>query len=125
METALSFEPAVVLKDLRSARRKQRIADFDAFEALYRAYLTGITLSLGVLLLSGTTGDTKIVGPDLNAIRLNGGAWVGLAIALAFAVGLRSGGRGGLWWWRRPTSAMCSWPRWTAPWPCVGPPSVN
>ena len=91
----LSFEPAVVLKDLRSARRKRRIADFDAFEALYRAYLTGITLSIGVLLLSGTTGDTKIIGSDLTAIRLNGGAWVGLAVALAFAVGLRSGGRGG------------------------------
>jgi hypothetical protein len=87
--------PATVLKDLRSARRRQRIADFDAFEALYRAYLTGITVGLGVLLLSGATGDTKITGPDLTGIRLDGGAWIGLAVALVFAVGLRSGGRGG------------------------------
>lgn len=95
MDATIALEPAVVLKDLRSARRRRRIADFDPFEALYRAYLTGITLSIGVLLLSGATGDTKIRGADLQALRLDGGAWVGLAIALAFAVGLRSGGRGG------------------------------
>jgi hypothetical protein len=95
VDAAVTFEPARILKDLRSARRRQRIADFDPFEALYRAYLTGITLSLAVLFLSGVTGDTKIGGSDLNAVRLDGGAWVGLAVALAFAVGLRSGGRGG------------------------------
>ena len=95
MDATIALEPAAVLKDLRAARRRRRIADFDPFEALYRAYLTGITLSIGVLLLSGATGDTKITGTDLQALRLDGGAWVGLAIALAFAVGLRSGGRGG------------------------------
>jgi hypothetical protein len=95
VEATVSFEPMVVLKDLRSARRRRRIADFDPFEALYRAYLTGITLSIGVLLLSGATGDTKITGSDLAGLRQHGGAWVGLAVALAFAMGLRSGGRGG------------------------------
>jgi hypothetical protein len=95
VDAALSFEPVVVLKDLRSARRRRRIADFDPFEALYRAYLTGITLSIGVLLLSGITGDTKVTGADLTAVRVDGGAWIGLAVALALAVGLRSGGRGG------------------------------
>jgi hypothetical protein len=95
VDAALAFEPATVLKDLRATRRRRRIADFDPFEALYRAYLTGITLSIGVLLLSGATGDTKITGADLAAIKTDGGAWVGLAIALAFAIGLRSGGRGG------------------------------
>jgi hypothetical protein len=95
VDAALAFEPATVLKDLRATRRRRRIADFDPFEALYRAYLTGITLSIGVLLLSGATGDTKVTGADLAAIKADGGAWVGLAIALAFAIGLRSGGRGG------------------------------
>jgi hypothetical protein len=91
----MTFEPATVLKDLRSARRRQRIADFDPFEALYRAYLTGITVSVAVLLLSGATGDTKVSGADLASLQAHGGAWVGLAVALVFAVGLRSGGRGG------------------------------
>jgi len=95
VEAAVAIGSASVLKDLRGARRRQRIADFDAFEAIYRAYLTGITLSIAVLLLSGATGDTKISGADLTALRLDGGAWVGLAVALVFAIGLRSGGRGG------------------------------
>ncbi|MDQ6616367.1 MAG: hypothetical protein M3083_16910 [Actinomycetota bacterium] len=95
MDAAIAFEPAAVLKGLRSARRRQRIADFDPFEALYRAYLTGITVAMGVLLLSGATGDTRITGADLTAVRADGGAWVGMAVALAWAVGLRSGGRGG------------------------------
>jgi hypothetical protein len=95
VDGAATLGPATVLKDLRGARRRQRIADFDPFEALYRAYLTGITVGLGVLLLSGATGDTKVAGSDLTSIRLDGGAWIGLAVALVFAVGLRSGGRGG------------------------------
>ena len=95
MDGAATLGPATVLKDLRGARRRQRIADFDPFEALYRAYLTGITVGLGVLLLSGATGDTKVAGSDLTSIRLDGGAWIGLAVALVFALGLRSGGRGG------------------------------
>ncbi len=95
VDTAWTFEPRAILKDLRAARRRRRIADFDPFEALYRAYLTGITLCIGVLLLSGVTGDTKVTGADLTSLRLYGGAWIGCAVALAFAVGLRSGGRGG------------------------------
>ena len=95
VDAAFSFEPKVILKDLRSARRRQRIADLDPFEALYRAYLTGITVTLAALFLSGATGDTKITGAQLATIRMHGAAWLGMAIALIFAVGLRSGGRGG------------------------------
>jgi hypothetical protein len=50
-----------VLKELRAARRRQRIADFDPFEALYRAYLTGVILIVVVLVLSAVTGDGKVV----------------------------------------------------------------
>ena len=95
MGSGITFEPARVLKDLRAARRRQRIADFDPFEALYRAYLTGITVSIAVLLLSGATGDTRVAGADVASLQRDGGAWVGLAVALIFAIGLRSGGRGG------------------------------
>jgi hypothetical protein len=84
-----------VLKELRTARRRRRIADLDPFEALYRAYLTAIVLTVAVLLLSGVTGDTKVAADQVARIRTNGGPIVGLFIAVAFAVGLRSGGRGG------------------------------
>lgn len=95
MDSAVAFGPSVVLKDLRATRRRQRIVDFDPFEALYRAYVTAIVLTITTLLLSGVTGDTKLPRASLDSIRLHGGPWVGLAVALVFAVGLRSGGRGG------------------------------
>ncbi|MGH9126042.1 MAG: hypothetical protein ACRDZ8_15145 [Acidimicrobiales bacterium] len=95
MDSAVSYEPSAVLKDLRSARRRQRIAQLDPFEALYRAYLSGILVTLAVLFLSGATGDTKVSAAQRAAIEAHGGAWIGLMVALAFAVGLRSGGRGG------------------------------
>jgi hypothetical protein len=84
-----------VLSDLRSARRRRRIADFDPFEALYRAYLTGILLAVAVLVLSALTGDGKVSPVEASRVAHHGGPFVGLVIALAFAIGLRSGGRGG------------------------------
>jgi hypothetical protein len=45
--------------------------------------------------LSSVTGDTKLSAAEIANIRHDGGAVVGLAFALIFAVGLRSGGRGG------------------------------
>ena len=77
------------------ARRRQRTVDFDMFEALYRAYLTGIFTGIAVLLLSGATGDGKVAPATLVDIGRDGPAAVGAALALAVAVGLRSGGRGG------------------------------
>ena len=84
-----------VLSDLRSARRRRRIADFDAFEALYRAYLTGILLAVAVLVLSALPGDGKVSSAEASRVAHHGGPFVGLVVALAFAIGLRSGGRGG------------------------------
>ena len=83
------------LRDLRAARRRRRIAAFDPFEALYRAYVTGIVLGVAVLVLSSIIGDTRVAAPEVARIRAHGAPFVGLAVALAWAVGLRSGGRGG------------------------------
>ncbi len=95
MDGDQTLAPKQVLKELRAARRRRRIADFDPFEALYRAYMTAIILVIVVLVLSSLTGDTKVTATEVARIRAHGAAWVGLAAALAFAVGLRSGGRGG------------------------------
>src|SRR6202045_4842393 len=84
-----------VLKDLHAARRRRRTAEFDPFEALYRAYVTGILLAVAVLVLSSVTGDTKLSAAEIATIRRDGGAVIGVAFALMFAIGLRSGGRGG------------------------------
>jgi hypothetical protein len=92
---AVATHPTDALADLRRARRRHRSADVDVFEALYRAYLTAIVLGIGVLLLSGVTGDRRLGSEGVDRVRRDGGAAVGLAAALAVAIGLRSGGRGG------------------------------
>src|SRR3954447_19467391 len=93
--TAHTSSGTDVLADLHRARRKHRAADVDAFDALYRAYLTAIVLGIGVLLLSGITGDTKLSASAVERVRRDGAAAIGLAAALAMAIGMRSGGRGG------------------------------
>ncbi len=84
-----------VLAELRGARRRQRLHNFDAFEALYRAYLTLVLGSVAVWLLSGVVGDARLRGVDLQRVTDHGPAVAGVAFAVAVAVGLRSGGRGG------------------------------
>ena len=84
-----------VLRDLRRQRRKRRIADIEWFDALYRAYLTGGVAIVLVLLLSGLVGDDKISASGLDDLERLGPAAIGIVAALAVAVGLRSGSRGG------------------------------
>lgn len=84
-----------VMADLRRARRRRRTASFDPFEALYRAYITGVLGAVAVWLLSGVIGDTRVGAAEASRVAAHGATWMGLAFALVFAVGLRSGGRGG------------------------------
>ncbi len=95
MDEQLSTEPADVLRSLRATRRRRRIVDFDPFEALYRAYLTGIGLTIALLVGSTLTGDGKVSAAEVVRIARDGGPVLGMAVALVFAIGLRSGGRGG------------------------------
>jgi hypothetical protein len=87
--------PTRVLADLRRARRRRRTEDFDPFEALYRVYITAIVSGVAVWLLSGFTGDTRVVASTASHVGHHDAALVGVAVALCWAVGLRSGGRGG------------------------------
>src|SRR3954471_17864868 len=93
--SSVSDSMADALADLHRARRRHRAADVDAFDALYRAYLTAIVLGIGVLLLSGITGDTKLSASAVERVRRDGAAAVGLGAPVAMAIGMRSGGRGG------------------------------
>jgi hypothetical protein len=88
-------DPAVVLADLRRARRRRRTKDFDPFEALYRVYITAIVSGVAVWLLSGVTGDTRVAASTAAHVGSHDAQIVGIAIAFCWAVGLRSGGRGG------------------------------
>src|SRR2546423_3035659 len=85
---------AHALVDLRRARRRRRTSEIDVFEALYRSYLTAVLVGMAILLLSGITGDKRVTPDTLDKVKRNGAAVVGLAGAVAVAVGLRSGRRG-------------------------------
>lgn len=83
------------LRSLQRARRRNRLATVDRFEALYNVYLAGLLGSLAVVGLSNLAGDRGVDAGELRAIARHGPAALGLLAAVAVAVGIRSGGRGG------------------------------
>lgn len=83
------------LKQLRSRRRRNRIARLDKFDAFYKTYVTGLLSAVAIYTSAGLFGDAPVRGHALESVQQRGPSLVGLAMALAVAVGLRSGGRGG------------------------------
>lgn len=83
------------LKALQRARRRNRLAHVDRFEALYNVYLAGLLGSLAVVGTSNLAGDRALDAGELRAVLARGPAVLGLLAAVAVAVGVRSGGRGG------------------------------
>lgn len=71
------------------------MASIDLFEALYRAYLTAILAGVALWLGSGVVSGIRLGQHAAASVAANGPQVLGLAAALAFAVGLRSGGQGG------------------------------
>jgi hypothetical protein len=84
-----------VLADLRNARRRTRTQEIDPFEALYRVYITAVVGGISLWVLSGLVGDQRVDAATVARVRTHGAQWVGVAIALVWAIGVRSGGRGG------------------------------
>ena len=90
--------PAVdagALHRLRDARRANRVADTDWFELAYRAYLTGFGALFVVLFLVGAIGDSVLDPAARARVVDHAPAVIGLVAAVAIAIGLRSGSRGG------------------------------
>jgi hypothetical protein len=83
------------LADWRRYRRAKRVADIHWIDAFYRAYLTGIIGTVVVVALSGAVGDADVTKHGLHEILVQGTPWLGGLGALAVAIGLRSGSRGG------------------------------
>ncbi len=88
-------ESAVVVGDLRRARRKQRVAAIHWVDALYQVYLTGLVAIIVVVLASAATGDGRLGVAGIADARTHGPAIAGVLAAIAVMVGLRSGSRGG------------------------------
>lgn len=92
MESAIGHD---ALGDLRRARRKNRLADLDWFEAAYRVYLVAFAFGGTALWASGFVKDSKISGGTIADMFRHGPAIVGMTAVVALAAGLRSGSRGG------------------------------
>lgn len=80
---------------LRRARQRHRLAEIEWFEALYRVYLAAFVFGGSILFISGFVPDEPVSTSTAADIAEFGPAWLGLAGALAVALGLRSGSRGG------------------------------
>jgi hypothetical protein len=87
--------PAAAVRDLRAARRRHRTEEVHWIDALYRAYLTAIGAGITVVVASSVVGDAEVRGEGLASVLADGPAVVGLAVAVALAVGARSGRVGG------------------------------
>ncbi len=83
------------LTALRRARRRRRVAQIDWVDALYKAYITAAVVGAAIAGLVIAAGGARVDARTLHSVRAHGEAWVGLAVAAAVALGLRSGSRGG------------------------------
>ena len=88
-------DPKLALAELRTARRRKRVAEIHWIDALYQVYLTAILSLVAVLALSAAIGGERL-GPYRTSLVLRDGPDVlGVVVAVAILIGLRSGARGG------------------------------
>ncbi|HEY8059666.1 MAG TPA: hypothetical protein VID94_12980, partial [Acidimicrobiales bacterium] len=88
-------DPVAALADLRSARRRKRVANIHWIDALYQVYLSAFVSLAAVLLLSSWIGGDRLSPAETFMVLQDGPDIVGVGVALAILVGLRSGARGG------------------------------
>jgi Family of unknown function (DUF6297) len=83
------------VQELRRTRRVRRLGDLEWFEIAYRVYLAALVGGGVVLWASDQVSDVPATAAQLNDVTERGPAILGLAVAAAIAVGLRSGSDGG------------------------------
>lgn len=79
----------------RRYRRRKRLADIHWIDALYQAYLTALLGGAAILGLVNVVGDDPLTPGQLARVVHEGDDWLGVVVAVALAIGLRSGSRGG------------------------------
>jgi hypothetical protein len=91
----LAREAPDALADLRQARRHNHRDAVHWIDALYRVYIIGLVCSSAVVLGSGLFGNELLTPEQTAEFVTYAPGWLGLGFALAVAVGMRSGARGG------------------------------
>ena len=83
------------LRALHRRRRAQRLRNLDWVDALYRAYVIGISLVAALVMIAFVVGDAPVGHTVTGTVRDHGPAITGAFVAFVIAVGLRSGSHGG------------------------------
>jgi hypothetical protein len=95
----LTADPAADLElslaEWRRYRRRKRLADVHWIDAMYQAYMTAIFGAAALYFLAGAVGDEALSADQLARVVGEGADWLGVVVAVALAIGLRSGSRGG------------------------------
>jgi hypothetical protein len=84
-----------VTRAMRVARRHHYIREGDWVDSLYKAYLTVVIVALALFFLSSAFGTGHAGAGTVHDVTTRGPAVIGLVVAVAVALGLRSGARGG------------------------------
>ena len=85
----------MALGELRAARRRRFVAQIDVMEVLYRVYLAAIFGGIALAVIAGWVEEAPASASAIADMKEHGPAVLGLALALAVLMGLRSGARGG------------------------------
>ncbi|MEP6623134.1 MAG: hypothetical protein ABJC79_01715 [Acidimicrobiia bacterium] len=83
------------IRGLRGRRRAQRLRHIDWVDAVYRAYVVGISVTAALVTIAAVVGDTPVGAGGVRAATEHGAAIAGLVVALLVALGMRSGAHGG------------------------------
>jgi hypothetical protein len=83
------------LGEMRAARRRRFVEQLDVMEVLYRVYLAAIIGGIALAVIAGWVEEAPATAAAVAGMRDHGPAVLGLALALAVLVGMRSGARGG------------------------------
>ena len=100
-----------VVQAMRRTRRVRRLGELEWFDVAYRVYLAALVGGGVILWLSGLVTDEPATAEQIADVLAHGPAVLGMAVAVAVALGLRSGSDGGPVALEAPTSATCCWHR--------------
>ena len=83
------------LHGLRAVRLRHHFEDQDWTDSVYKAYLAMIVAGLATFYLSPVFGEGRVSASFLHEVRHRGAAALGVCVAVALLLGMRSGARGG------------------------------
>lgn len=84
-----------VVLDLERARRKTRRIVIDFWEAIYQAYVAGFVMAIVVAAIASVLPQDEISAADVADVVARAPAALGIIVALAAYLGIRSGIHGG------------------------------